>query len=147
MTASRRKASQVTGSPNAKNPVGLVKGYIARINAGDPAGLATVAGTDPRFIDATGTEFKLTSEAWARFFEDFPDYRVRVEEILSEGESVAVFGTASGSFRAKGNTVPGAAWSFPAAWKAIVRDGKLIEWRIYGDIEAMMRSAGRARSG
>lgn len=146
MAPGKRKGLHVKGSPKTKGPAEIVERYIACINAGDSTGLAAVAGTAPRFVDATGAEYRLTSEAWAGFFEEFPDYRIEVDQILSKGDLVAVFGSASGSFHGVGNSKPGAAWSFPAAWRAIVRNGKLLEWQVYGDIEPMMKSAGRARS-
>jgi len=94
-----------------------------------------------RFVDATGGRYTLNREAWAAYFADFPDYRIRVERVISDGPTVAVFGVASGSYRGR----TGAAWHFPAAWYATVRAGKLVEWRVYGDIEPMRRSAGVGR--
>ena len=122
----------------------MVRAYIGRINAGDPDGLAKLGAKRVRFVDATGGEHSLSRDAWAAYFSDFPNYRIRVERILSHGPSVAVFGVASGSYR--GRTSPRAAWRFPAAWSARVRAGKIVEWRVYGDIEPMLKSAGVGRS-
>ena len=97
-------------------------------------------------MDATGVRHTLGREAWAAYFADFPDYHIRVESVQSDGPTVAVFGVASGSYRGRGATTPGAAWRFPAAWLATVRSGKVVEWRVYGDIEPMMKSAGLGRS-
>ena len=127
-------------------PVDVVRAYIGRINAGDSEGLAKLASGRTRFVDATGSRYVLSRNAWAAYFADFPDYRIRVERIFSHGPSVAVFGVASGSYRGRGATAPGAAWRFPAAWSATVRAGKVVEWRVYGDIEPMLRSAGVGRS-
>jgi len=97
-------------------------------------------------VDATGGRHVLGRDAWASYFADFPDYRIRVERMLADGSTVAVFGLASGSFRGRGRTSPGARWRFPAAWRGTVRAGKVVEWRVYGDIEPMLQSAGRGRS-
>jgi predicted ester cyclase len=145
MTPEHAGRSNPTDHRNRQAPVGTVREYIARINAGDVAGLAELAAAEVRFVDAVGAVHPLTRDAWAAYFSDFPDYRIRVEQVLSDGESVAVFGSASGSFQGKGDSVPGTAWRFPAAWKAIVRAGKLVEWRVYGDVEPMLRSAGHGR--
>jgi len=66
--------------------------------------------------------------------------------MFARGSTVAVFGVASGSHRGRGPATPGAAWRFPAAWSATVRSGKVVEWRVYGDIEPMLKSAGVGRS-
>jgi len=128
------------------SPVAVVRAYIGRINAGDPDGLAKLGAERTRFVDATGGRHTLTREAWAAYFADFPDYRIRVERVVSHGTTVAVFGAASGSYRGQGATTPGVAWRFPAAWCATVLAGKLVEWRVYGDIEPMLKSAGVGRS-
>jgi ketosteroid isomerase-like protein len=122
------------------DPVEAVRAYVARINAGDAAGLAALATADHRFVDATGVAHPggLGREGWEGYFASFPDYRIEVEETFASGAAVAVFGWASGS-RA------GAAWRFPAAWRAVVREGRLHEWRVYADVEPMLRSLGRRR--
>ena len=130
----------------AATPVAVVRAYIGRINAADPEGLARLATERPRFVDATGVRHVLTRAAWAAYFADFPDYRIRVERMFARGSTVAVFGVASGSYRGRGAGTPGEAWRFPAAWRAVVRAGKVVEWQVYADIEPMMRSAGAGRS-
>jgi len=73
------------------------------------------------------------------------DYQIDVEVIFANGDTVAAFGYASGSFQGKGAEKAGGAWRFPAAWKAVVREGKVLEWRVYADVEPMMRSMGMRR--
>jgi len=146
MAPSRPKRPRPRPTPPATTPVAVVRAYIGRINAGDPDGLAKLAAERTRFVDATGGRFTLSREAWAGYFADFPDYRILVERIFAHGPRVAVFGVASGSYRGGGVRTPGAAWRFPAAWSATVRSGKVVEWRVYGDIEPMLKSAGLGRS-
>ena len=55
-----------------------------------------------------------------------PDYWVSHEEILQNGNIVAVFGAAGGTIRAD-------RWRTPAAWMAVVQDGLVKEWRVYAD--------------
>lgn len=139
----RSRATHRSAEPTA---VSVVKRYIARINAGDSAGLAELSGAGLRFVDATGAKHVLSRDAWDSYFSEFPDYRIEVKQILSEGGSVGVFGTASGSYRGRGTNVPGAAWQTPAAWRARVRFGKIVEWQVYLDVEPMLQSAGLGRS-
>ena len=128
-------------------PIEIVRHYVGRINAGDTAGLGSLVTEDHRFVDAEGTAHPrgLTRDGWAGYFEIFPDYRIEVEVILANGDTVAAFGYASGSFQGKGAEKSGGAWRFPAAWKAVVRGEKILEWRVYADIEPMMRSMGMRR--
>jgi ketosteroid isomerase-like protein len=32
-----------------------------------------------------------------------------------------------------GGTIDGVSWRTPAAWKAVIRDGKVVEWRVFAD--------------
>jgi len=125
--------------------LGTVKEYIRRINAGDARGLGRLSSPYLKFIDATGARFRLTEDGWRAYFSDFPDYRIRVQQILSAGNTVAVFGFGSGSFKGRGSARGSAHWQFPAAWRAVVRAGKLVEWQVYCDVEPMLQSAGRGR--
>lgn len=88
----------------------------------------------------------LSREAWASYFALFPDYRIHVDRIFSRGGSVAIFGTARGSYHGRGRRSSQSAWRIRAAWLAIVRAGKIAEWRVYADIEPMRKSAGLDRS-
>jgi hypothetical protein len=126
--------------------VATVKAYISRINARDAIGLAKISGSHLRFIDALGRGCTRGREGWEGYFSDFPDYRVRADEIISSGGSVAVFGFACGSFKGRGSSIPGAAWRVPAIWPAKVGAGKLVEWQVYRDVGPLLQSAGLSRS-
>jgi len=45
---------------------------------------------------------------------------------MAEGDAVLAVGE-------EGGTVDGTLWRTPAAWKAVVHDGKLVEWRVFAD--------------
>ncbi len=123
----------------------VVRNYIARINAADPVGIVRWSSGRLRFVDATGATHRLGRRAWVGYFTDFPDYRIQVDQAIARGSTVAIFGMASGSFRGRGGTKRGAAWRVPAAWRAVVRSGKVVEWQVYLDVEPMLRSAGLNR--
>jgi ketosteroid isomerase-like protein len=50
-----------------------------------------------------------------------PDYWIRTEDgvVLAVGEA--------------GGSIDDVAWRTPAAWKAMIRDGKVTEWRVFAD--------------
>jgi ketosteroid isomerase-like protein len=116
--------------------------FVARINARDVDGLFALMADEHRFVDATGAVHEGRERmraGWNEFFESFPEYSIEVEETVERGECVAIFGWARGVSRA------GRSWRMPAAWKAIARAGRVVEWRVYCDVEPMLRSAGIAR--
>ncbi len=55
-----------------------------------------------------------------------PDYWIRTDHVMEEGDTVLAVGEAGG-------TVDGVSWRTPAAWKAVVHDGKLAEGRVFAD--------------
>jgi uncharacterized protein (TIGR02246 family) len=121
------------------DPIATVRRFVASINAGDIDRLAAIMTEDHRFIDATGTVHagrEPMLQGWRQYFTGFPDYRIEVEDAIAQEDRVAVFGWASGSFQ--GN--PERAWRIPAAWMAVVSGDRIAEWRVYSDIEPMMRS-------
>jgi hypothetical protein len=48
---------------------------------------------------------------------------------LNDDGKLALFGFAGGSFKNK----EGENWRLPAAWRAIVRDGRVTLWQVFAD--------------
>jgi ketosteroid isomerase-like protein len=115
--------------------------FVDRINHRDPAGLAALMTEDHRFVDGLGQTVHgrgAMEAGWRGYFGAFPDYSITVENILSDGDVVAMFGTARGSQAAHH-------WQIPAAWKAVVRHGRVAEWRVYADNEPVWKAMGVKR--
>jgi len=70
---------------------------------------------------------------WKEYFRMFPDYEIQVESILEDKALVAVFGSASGTYNGKRGIVPENRIEMPAAWKALVANGKIRLWQVYAD--------------
>jgi ketosteroid isomerase-like protein len=106
--------------------------FIDRINAHDVDGLADLMSDDHTFIDAHGSEVsgkdKMTP-GWRGYFDWFPDYYIEVSEVFENGETFAMFGFAGGSYKGKSSE----SWRLPAAWKAIVKDGRVTLWQVFAD--------------
>ncbi len=135
---------RVYDNPGMTPPLAIVQQFVACINAADVEGLARLMTEDHRFIDATGAGHAGRDQmkvGWTQYFRVFPNYRVEIESAIVEGNTVAAFGSAAGSFQ--GN--PEKAWEFPAAFRATLVDGLISEWRIYADIEQMVQSMGIRR--
>jgi ketosteroid isomerase-like protein len=130
---------------NDTDPDHIVIKFVNEINRHDVDAILALSAPDFVFVDSLGHEVRgpeRMREAWKAYFEMFPDYRVVIREHLSVGAEVALFGTASGTL-AVGGTLPHEGhWSLPAAWRAVVRDRHVAEWRVYADNEPVRRILG-----
>ncbi len=74
-----------------------------------------------------------------------PDYWIKVDQIVSEGNVIILCGSAEGTFVPKGRMMkPENKWETPAVFRALVKEGKVAEWRVYCDnkpIREKMRAA------
>ncbi len=113
----------------------LILEFLDRINAHDVDGIASFLATDLVFIDAHDHVHRgkqMMREAWAEYFILFPDYKIEVEDVLEQENRLAIFGYASATYK---GPAPGLSnfWRLPAAWKAVVSEGKIKLWQVYCD--------------
>jgi uncharacterized protein (TIGR02246 family) len=128
-----------------EEPIAVVLAFLDAINSGDVEKLSALMSEDHLFVDALGNQVRgreAMRKAWTGYFQLFPDYRVSHEEILSNGKMVAAFGSAEGTYATKGKLVKNNHWAAPAAWKAVVEDGLVKEWRVYADNQAARKIMG-----
>jgi ketosteroid isomerase-like protein len=119
-----------------RNPTTVVLEFIDKINAKDVSALCALMTDDHIFIDGLGNRLQGREKlrgGWEGYFAWFPDYRISHEEIFRERDTVAVFGSASATYAVNGKLTKENHWEVPAAWKAVVRDGLIAEWRVYCD--------------
>jgi ketosteroid isomerase-like protein len=76
---------------------------------------------------------------WAGYFSMCPDYWIRTDEVMEEAGVVLAVGEAGG-------TIDGKAWRTPAAWKAVIRDDRVEEWRVFADNKPVYEILARRRS-
>ena len=103
--------------------------FAAAINQHDVKSLAALMTADHAFVDSWGqrTEGASAMETgWRAYFAMCPDYWIRADDVVADGSVVLAAGEAGG-------TIDGISWRIPAAWKAVVRDGKVMEWRVFTD--------------
>jgi ketosteroid isomerase-like protein len=130
------------------NPRDVALAFVDRINRHDVAGLVALMSEDHRFVDGLGQEVKgreHMEKGWAGYFAWFPDYSINVDDVLSDGNVAAMFGTAEGTYSANGKPAKDSHWKIPAAWKAVVRNGQIAEWRVYADNEPVWKIMGVKR--
>jgi predicted enzyme related to lactoylglutathione lyase/ketosteroid isomerase-like protein len=114
----------------------VIHQFIAAINAHSLEGLGKTMSADHTFVDShenrlTGKEKTLTG--WQLYFEMFPDYKIEVGRIFSDGNEFALFGFAEGTFHNLKDAGDKAHWRLPASWKAVVEDDKVALWQVYAD--------------
>jgi len=123
------------------------RSFVEAVNAHDPAAIVALSTADHRFIDSRGKQIaaEKLAAAWQGYFRMVPDYRIAVTRWIADGDTVVALGTASGTFTSDGTIRPENACSTPAAWRALIRDGKVAEWQVYADnepIREIMRHGG-----
>jgi steroid delta-isomerase-like uncharacterized protein len=118
------------------NEINVVAAFIAATNRHDPAELAALMTEDHTFVDSAGRRESGREHmiaGWEGYFQMFPDYQIHVERMLADAALVAVFGSASGTYNGKRGLVPENRIEMPAAWQAVVADGKIKFWQVYAD--------------
>jgi ketosteroid isomerase-like protein len=131
-----------------KSAVDVALDFVDRINRHDLGGLVALMTEDHRFVDGLGQEVggrEQMEKGWLGYFAWFPDYSIKVDEVMSHGNVVAMFGSAQGTYSGKGNPLADTHWEIPAAWKAVVRNEGISEWRVYADNEPVWKVMGVKR--
>ena len=103
--------------------------FVAAINSHDLAGLKTLMAVDHIFVDSLGHRVvgaDSMEAGWRGYFAMCPDYALRVDTVIADGDIVLAAGEAYG-------TIDGTRLKTPAAWKAVVRGGKVTEWQVFAD--------------
>jgi ketosteroid isomerase-like protein len=118
------------------NEINVVEAFIEAINRRDPGELSGLMTEDHAFVDSGGriqSGRENMTAGWKDYFRMFPDYEIRVERLLGDQNLVAVFGSASGTYNGKRGLVAENRITMPAAWKALVENGKIKLWQVYAD--------------
>ncbi len=107
----------------------IFKQLVSAINNHDVQSLAALMTTDHVFVDSVGNQAHSAASmesGWRGYFAMCPDYWIRTDYVMTEDGVVLAVGQAGG-------TIDGVTWRTPAAWKAVIRDGKVMEWRVFAD--------------
>lgn len=129
------------------NPIEIVLEFEKAINARNPDAICLLMAADGEFIDSLGNRIQGTEKlraAWAGYFKMVPDYAISHSEIFADGNTVAIFGSAQGTFTKDGSLAKENFWKMPAAWLAVVKNNKVAVWQVYADnepIRAIMRKS------
>ena len=130
---------------SAREPLDVAMDFITRINTGDVDAICEVMTADHVFQDALGERFigrEKMREGWGAYFKMVADYQVHAEEFFQTGERLAIFGSASGVCAGNGKASGNNFWEVPAAWRVVIRDGLIAEWRVYADNQPLRKLMG-----
>jgi ketosteroid isomerase-like protein len=127
------------------NPIQVVMKFEELINGHNADAICALMTNDGEFIDSLGNRLQGTEKlraAWQGYFKMVPDYSISHSEILADGNTVALFGSAQATFSKDGQLTKENSWRTPAACRAVVKAGKIAVWQVYADnepIRAIMR--------
>ncbi|HYW38394.1 MAG TPA: nuclear transport factor 2 family protein [Terriglobales bacterium] len=108
---------------------GVFMQFVIAINDHDIKALSALMTTDHVFVDSVGNRVHSATSmqiGWRSYFAMCPDYWIHTDYVMAENGVVLAVGEAGG-------TIDGVSWRTPAAWKAVIRDGKVMEWRVFAD--------------
>jgi len=111
------------------DPTEIFTQFVSAINNHDVQSLKALMTTDHVFVDSVGNRAHSATSmesGWRSYFAMCPDYWIRTDYVMMEDGVVLAVGEAGGA-------IDGVSWRTPAAWKAAIRDGKVMEWRIFAD--------------
>lgn len=116
--------------------ISVFKAFVNAINQADTKELKKLMSEDHIFVDAAGRKevgCEKMIKGWKTYFEMFPNYKIEIEDIIQEKEIIGAFGTATGTYKGKRGLVPQNIIKMPAAWRALIREGKVKLWQVYAD--------------
>jgi predicted ester cyclase len=117
-------------------PINTVRAFIEAINRRSASDMSALMTEDHTFVDSAGRVVSAgatMTAGWHHWFRMFPDYQMQVERMFAQESVVAVFGSAAGTYNGKRGLVPQNRIEMPAAWKAVVENGKIKLWQVYAD--------------
>jgi ketosteroid isomerase-like protein len=124
----------------------VASAFAEAINRRDVAAIAELITAEHRFIDSLGNVVvgrETMRAGWGGYFRMVPDYTITIDETFCDGSVVVLIGSAQGTYTSDGELREENRWHTPAALRAVVKDGKVAEWRVYADNEPIRKIMAR----
>ncbi len=109
--------------------------FVDAINEHNVDKICSLMADDHTFIDCQGNEVSGKEKmraGWIGYFQWFPDYQIEITDMFIDGNMVAAFGFASGTYQGLSDKKENH-WRLPASWKAVIKNGKIQLWQVYAD--------------
>jgi ketosteroid isomerase-like protein len=129
-------------------PSDIARRFVEAVNARSIGVLAGLLSEDHVFLDSADTRVigrDANRQAWIAYFVMIPDYRISVDRVMESGDTVAMFGSAEGTFAPDGKIRDSHRWQIPAAWRIRVVNDRIAELQVYADnepVRVLMNAAG-----
>lgn len=120
----------------------IVRAYVDAINAKDLDKMASLMDENFTYKDSGGgfNQGKANMlKGWREYFGMFPDFTIQADLLFSEGDTVAMFGATSGTYKTDDGLLPENKTRGPAAWQIRLQDGKIALWQVYTDFTEAIR--------
>ncbi len=119
----------MSDQPKTETPGEIFERFVTGINGHDVEALTALMASNHVFVDSLGNRVEGAARmqaGWRSYFALCPDYSLQIEDVISDRAMVLAVGEARG-------TIDNISWRTPAAWKALIDDGKVLEWRVFAD--------------
>ncbi len=133
---------------SSEQAIEVVLKFEQLINSQKAEAVCSLLTEDSVFIDSLGNRVEGLARlrsAWEGYFKMAPDYSISHEEIFANENTVAMLGMAQGTYAPDGQIKKENFWKTPAAWKAVVKSGRIALWQVFADNEPI-RAIARKRS-
>ena len=113
--------------------------WLEAINRHDVDELAALMTAAHVFVDSLGHRVsgaKSMEAGWRGYFAMCPDYWIRADHVMGADGITLAAGEAGG-------TIDGQVWRTPAAWKAVIRDAKVVEFQVFADNKPVYEILGK----
>lgn len=130
------------------SPLSVGQAFVRAINAHDVQAVADLMSEDHVFIDSLGATVRgkeTMRKGWEGYFRMVPNYTLTIEETFSAQNAVVMLGSAHGTYSPDGQLSAENDWKTPAAFRAVIEDGKVKEWRVYADNEPIRQLISKHR--
>jgi ketosteroid isomerase-like protein len=110
--------------------------FVERINAHDVDGILDLMAEDYRFINSAGDTFRgkaFMRATWRAHFAQYPDFQIRIDRVIADGQGVAVFGLAQGTYARNGEMFEENHWEIPSAFLGVAENSKMTLWQVFSD--------------
>jgi ketosteroid isomerase-like protein len=113
-----------------------VESFIRAINSGNPEAISACMAEDHVFIDSLGNRVagrQAMTAGWRAYLGMFPDYHIRVEGLMADGNDALLWGSAEGTFHRAGAPATDGKVMLHAAWRAVIATDKIRLWQVFAD--------------
>lgn len=110
--------------------------FVEAINSHNEKIISSMMTEDHKFIDSLGKSLKgkiFVTEAWRSYFKMFPDYFIRIDEVVEKENLVVLLGFAQGSLSESLAKKKKRKFKIKVALAAKLKGCLVSEWRVYAD--------------